>query len=95
MKVFILCGGFGTRLDYEGKIKAKPMVDIGGKPLLMHIIENFSKQGFNEFVFCLGFNSKSIIDYFIIKNKKKTFLIYKKNKYIKFKFKKKKSYFHR
>ena len=89
MKVFILCGGFGTRLDYEGKIKAKPMVDIGGKPLLMHIIENFSKQGFNEFVFCLGFNSKSIIDYFIIKNKKKTFLIYKKKNYIKFKFKKK------
>ena len=41
MKVFILCGGFGTRLDYEGKIKAKPMVEIGKKPILMHSNGNF------------------------------------------------------
>jgi len=52
MKIFILCGGFGTRLDHEGKLKAKPMVKIGGKPILIHIVENFSKQEYNEFVFC-------------------------------------------
>ena len=50
MKIFILCGGFGTRLDYEGTLKAKPMVKIGNKPILMHIIENFCKQGFNNFI---------------------------------------------
>ena len=68
---FLFFGGFGTRLDHEGKIKAKPMVEIGNKPLLMHIIENFHSQGFKEFVFCLGFNSKSIINYFILNNKNK------------------------
>ena len=64
MKVFILCGGYGTRLDHEGKLKAKPMVLIGNKPILMHIIENFVKQGFSEFVFCLGHKSETIINYF-------------------------------
>ena len=62
MKTFILCGGFGTRLDYEGKLKAKPMVKIGNKPILMHIIENFCKQGFNKFIFCLGYKSESILN---------------------------------
>ena len=80
MKVFILCGGFGTRLDHEGKIKAKPMVEIGNKPLLMHIIENFHSQGFKEFVFCLGFNSKSIINYFILNNKNKIKILSKSKK---------------
>ena len=86
MKVFILCGGFGTRLDHEGKIKAKPMVEIGNKPLLMHIIENFHSQGFKEFVFCLGFNSKSIINYFILNNKNKIKILSKSKKIIKFEF---------
>ena len=63
MKVFILCGGFGTRLDYDGKLKAKPMVKIGNKPILMYIIENFCKQGFNEFIFSLGYKSESISNY--------------------------------
>ena len=53
MKVFILCGGFGTRLDHEGTLIAKPMVRIGPDPILMHIIKNYCDQGFNDFVFCL------------------------------------------
>ncbi len=90
MKVFILCGGYGTRLDHEGKIKAKPMVEIGSKPLLMHLIENFNSQGFNEFVLCSGFNSKSILDYFLIKNRKNISLLKKKKNLIKFNYNKKK-----
>ena len=90
MKIFILCGGFGTRLDHEGKIKAKPMVQIGNKPILVYIIENFCNQGFNEFVFCLGYNSQSIIDYFILKNKSYVKIINSQKNYIKFKFKSKK-----
>ena len=81
MKVFILCGGYGTRLDHEGKLKAKPMVLIGNKPILMHIIENFVKQGFSEFVFCLGHKSETIINYFL-KQKKKIY----ENKYQIYKF---------
>ena len=90
MKVFILCGGYGTRLDYEGKTIAKPMVKIGQKPILMHIIENFNKQNFNEFVICLGHKSETIIDYFL-KEKKRYVQIIKKKKnniYLKFNFKK-------
>ena len=91
MKVFILCGGYGTRLDYEGRIKAKPMVEIGQKPILIHIIENFSKQNFNEFVLCLGHKSETIIDYFLKEKKKNIQIIEKKKKKYLFKifFKKK------
>jgi glucose-1-phosphate cytidylyltransferase len=82
MKVFILCGGFGTRLDHEGTLIAKPMVRIGPDPILMHIIKNYCDQGFNDFVFCLGHKSHTIINYFlkekkiffkIINNKKSNF----------------------
>ena len=52
MKAVILAGGFGTRLSEETSDKAKPMVKIGNKPILIHIVENFVSQGFNEFVFC-------------------------------------------
>ena len=93
MKVFILCGGFGTRLDYEGKLKAKPMVTIGNKPILMYIIENFCKQGFNNFVLCLGYKSETVINYFLKENKNFIKLIKKKNNNITFKFKKKKCSF--
>ena len=65
MKIFILCGGFGTRLDHEGTLIAKPMVRIGNKPILMHIIQNYTDQGFHEFVFCLGHKSNIIINYFL------------------------------
>ncbi len=70
MKIFILCGGFGSRLDYEGKLKAKPMVKIGNKPILMHLIETFVRQGFNDFIFCLGHKSETITNYFISQSKK-------------------------
>ena len=69
MKTFILCGGFGTRLDYEGKLKAKPMIKIGSKPILIYIIENFIHQGFDEFVFCLGHKSETIKNYFLKEKK--------------------------
>ena len=90
MKVFILCGGYGTRLDHEGKLKAKPMVLIGNKPILMHIIENFVKQGFNEFVFCLGHKSETIINYFLKQKKKFTKINTKSANFISFEYKNKK-----
>ena len=51
MKAFILCGGYGTRLDDEGKLKAKPMVKIGNNPILIHLIRFFCKQNIKDFVF--------------------------------------------
>lgn len=90
MKTFILCGGFGTRLDYEGTLIAKPMVRIGQNPILMHIINNYLAQGFNDFVFCLGHKSKTIIDYFLKENKNKIKILINEKKYIKFEFKNKK-----
>lgn len=64
MKVVILAGGFGTRLSEETDLKPKPMIEIGGKPLLMHIMQNFASQGFTEFVICLGYKGYIIKDYF-------------------------------
>ena len=84
--VFILCGGKGSRLDHEGRLIAKPMVRIGSKPLLMHLIESFCEQGLSKFVFCLGYKSESIINYFFKENKKKIKIIFKKKKYSKFLF---------
>ena len=55
MKVVILAGGMGTRLSEETEMKPKPMVEIGGKPLLWHIMQHYSHYGFNEFVICLGY----------------------------------------
>ena len=76
MKVFILCGGFGTRLDHQGKLLAKTMVKIGNEPILMHIIKNFSSQGFNEFVLCGGHKIETIRNFFL----KKKIKINKKEK---------------
>ncbi len=90
MKVFILCGGFGTRLDYEGRLKAKPMVKIGNTPILMHIIQNFVSQGFKEFVFCLGYKSESIINYFKKEKIKFTKIIKEEKNFIKIKYNDKK-----
>lgn len=78
MKIFILCGGFGSRLDNEGKLKAKPMVKIGGKPILVHLLETFVKQGFRDFVILTGYKSTTITSYFLDQSKKKINL--KKNK---------------
>ena len=50
MKVVILAGGLGTRLSEETHLKPKPMVEIGGKPIIWHIMKNFSSHGFNEFI---------------------------------------------
>jgi glucose-1-phosphate cytidylyltransferase len=64
MKVVILAGGLGTRLSEETDIKPKPMVEIGGKPILWHIMKIYSFYGFNEFVICCGYKGYLIKEYF-------------------------------
>jgi glucose-1-phosphate cytidylyltransferase len=64
MKVVILCGGMGTRLREETERKPKPMVEIGGHPILWHILKGYSHFGFNEFILCLGYKQNIIQDYF-------------------------------
>jgi len=64
MKVVILAGGFGTRLSEETDIKPKPMVEIGGKPILWHIMKAYSSYGFDEFVILLGYRGYVIKEYF-------------------------------
>jgi len=64
MKVVILAGGFGTRLSEETTIKPKPMVEIGEKPILWHIMKIYSYYGFNEFIICLGYKGYMIKEYF-------------------------------
>ena len=65
MKAVILAGGKGTRLSEETLIKPKPMVEIGGKPILWHIMKLYSFYGINEFIICCGYKSEYIKDYFI------------------------------
>ena len=64
MKVLLLAGGFGTRLSDEINLKPKPMVEIGGKPILWHIMKIYSKYGFNEFVILLGYKGYYIKEFF-------------------------------
>ena len=64
MKVLLLAGGFGTRLSEETDLRPKPMVDIGGKPILWHIMKLYSHYGFNEFVVLLGYKGYYIKEYF-------------------------------
>lgn len=64
MKVLLLAGGFGTRLSEETDIRPKPMVEIGGMPILWHIMKIYSKYGFNEFVILLGYKGYYIKEYF-------------------------------
>ena len=64
MKVLLLAGGFGTRLSEETDIRPKPMVEIGGKPILWHIMKVYSKYGFNDFVILLGYKGYYIKEYF-------------------------------
>ncbi|MGE5548184.1 MAG: glucose-1-phosphate cytidylyltransferase [Solirubrobacterales bacterium] len=64
MKVVILAGGFGTRISEETVTRPKPMVEIGGKPILWHIMKMYSSYGLNEFVICLGYKGYMIKEYF-------------------------------
>jgi glucose-1-phosphate cytidylyltransferase len=64
MKVVLLAGGLGTRLSEETVVRPKPMVEIGGKPILWHIMKIYSRYGFNDFVICLGFKGYMIKEYF-------------------------------
>ncbi|RYY08297.1 MAG: glucose-1-phosphate cytidylyltransferase [Sphingobacteriaceae bacterium] len=64
MKVVLLAGGLGTRLSEETVIKPKPMVEIGGMPILWHIMKTYSSYGFNDFIICLGYKGYMIKEYF-------------------------------
>ena len=64
MKVVLLAGGLGTRLSEETDIRPKPMVEIGGKPIIWHIMKHYSHYGFNEFVVCLGYKGYVIKEFF-------------------------------
>jgi len=64
MKVVLLAGGFGTRISEESDLKPKPMIEIGGKPILWHIMKLYSHYGFNDFVILLGYKSYVIKEYF-------------------------------
>lgn len=64
MKVVIFCGGLGTRLREETEFRPKPLVEVGGKPILWHIMKIYSHYGFNDFVLCLGYKGQMIKEYF-------------------------------
>ena len=64
MKTVILAGGFGTRISEESQYKPKPMVDIGGQPILWHIMKEYSYYGFNEFIICAGYKQQVIKQWF-------------------------------
>lgn len=65
MKVVIFAGGRGTRISEESLIRPKPMIEIGGRPILWHIMRHYSHYGFNEFIICLGYKGHLIKEYFI------------------------------
>jgi len=64
MKVVILAGGFGTRISEESHLKPKPMIEIGERPILWHIMKIYASHGFNDFIICLGYKGYSIKEYF-------------------------------
>jgi len=64
MKVVILAGGYGTRISEESGVRPKPMVEIGGKPILWHIMKIYSHYGLNDFIICCGYKGEVIKDYF-------------------------------
>ncbi|MDX2017232.1 MAG: glucose-1-phosphate cytidylyltransferase [Planctomycetota bacterium] len=65
MNVLILCGGMGTRMREETEFKPKPLVDVGGKPILWHIMKTYAHFGLRRFVLCLGYKGELIKDYFL------------------------------
>ncbi|NOU81566.1 glucose-1-phosphate cytidylyltransferase [Paenibacillus sp. LMG 31459] len=64
MKVVILAGGYGTRISEETELKPKPMIEIGDRPILVHIMEHYASYGFDDFVICLGYKGHDIKKYF-------------------------------
>lgn len=64
MKVVILAGGYGTRISEESQFKPKPMIEIGGKPILWHIMKEYSAYGFNDFIICAGYKQQYIKEWF-------------------------------
>ena len=64
MKVVILAGGLGTRISEESYLKPKPMIEIGDRPIIWHIMKEYSHYGFNEFIICLGYKGYKIKEYF-------------------------------
>ena len=64
MKTVILAGGFGTRISEESQFKPKPMVELGGMPILWHVMKLYSHYGFNDFIICAGYKQHIIKEYF-------------------------------
>lgn len=64
MKVVILAGGFGSRISEESHLKPKPMIEIGGRPILWHIMKHYSEYGYHEFVICLGYKQYVVKEFF-------------------------------
>ena len=64
MKAVILAGGLGTRISEESIVRPKPMIEIGGKPVLWHILKTYSHHGINDFIVCLGYKGYMIKEYF-------------------------------
>ena len=65
MPVMILCGGMGTRLREETEYLPKPMVEIGDRPMLWHIMKGYAAHGFNDFILCLGYKGHKIREFFL------------------------------
>ena len=67
MKAVILAGGYGTRISEESHLRPKPMVEIGGMPILWHIMKCYAAFGLHRFILCLGYKQEIFIDYFIMR----------------------------
>lgn len=81
MKVVILAGGMGTRISEESQLRPKPMIEIGGKPILWHIMKLYSYYGYHEFIVCCGYKGQMIKEYFIhyyVNQSDSTFLLQNK-----------------
>jgi glucose-1-phosphate cytidylyltransferase len=65
MKVVILCGGLGTRMREETEFRPKPLVDVGGRPILWHIMKSYAHFGYRDFILCLGYRGNMIKEYFL------------------------------
>ena len=65
MKTVILCGGYGTRIRDVAEDIPKPMIPIGGKPIIWHIMKTYARYGYTNFVLCMGYKSEVIKDFFI------------------------------